>query len=198
MESIAPRYCPRCGTAMPDPPKSGHLTCSIDGYIWYGDPKIATGVLVSRSPNLFDATKHPAKKRQDDSNSAESSTTAAIPDELLLVRRNHDPAMGHWAFPSGFVDAGEIVEHAAIREVFEETSVEIVLDHLIGVYSETGNAVVFIAYAGTLVSGEATAGDEAFEVGWFRLDKLPDLAFPHDNKIVSDWKRLQTLDTNST
>ena len=198
MESIAPRYCPSCGTAMPNPPKSGRLTCSMDGYIWYGDPKIATGVLVSRSRNLSGTTKHPTENQNVGSNSAEVSTTKVIPNELLLVRRNHDPAMGRWAFPSGFVDAGEIVEHAAIREVFEETSVEIVLDHLIGVYSETGNAVVFIAYAGTLVSGEATAGDEAFEVGWFTSDKLPKLAFPHDNTIIADWKTLQTPYTSST
>ena len=164
------KFCDRCGDSLANKTVEGkqRQTCTTCGHTVFLDPKLAVVVLVSTE------------------------------EKLVLVRRAIEPALGHWAFPSGFVDAGEIVEHAAIREVFEETSVEIVLDHLIGVYSETGNAVVFIAYAGTLVSGEATAGDEAFEVGWFRLDKLPDLAFPHDNKIVSDWKRLQTLDTNST
>ena len=96
--------------------------------------------------------------------------------------------MRKWAFPSGFVDAGEVVEDAARREVREETGVEVRIDRLIGVYSEAGEAVVFIAYAGTLIGGEALAGDEAFEIGWFSSDALPELAFPHDDQILRDWQ----------
>ncbi len=158
---------------MPAPSEGDRPTCPACDYVAYPDPKVATGVLISR----------PRSAEPGD------PTSGAIDDlELLLVRRNHEPALGRWAFPSGFVDAGEVVEAAAIREVFEETGVTIALDRLVGVYSEPGNMVVFVAYAGHVVSGEAVAGDEAFELGWFGLDTLPELAFPHDDQIVAEWR----------
>jgi 8-oxo-dGTP diphosphatase len=163
MEFIAPRFCPHCGTAIGQPAEGDQPSCPSCEFVWYRDPKVAAGVLVSRAIGSGDGV------------------------ELLLVRRNHAPAFGRWAFPSGFVDAGEVVECAALREVFEETGVTAGLDGLIGVYSESGNAVVFVAYAGTHVSGVAVAGDEAFEVSWFGADMLPELAFPHDAQIVADW-----------
>ena len=190
MESIAPRFCPRCGTAIPNPPEGDRPTCPSCDYVWYGDPKLATGVLVSRPRQIDDAEA--ARAAGPKGHQGPEGPPKGHPNglELLLVRRNHAPAIGRWAFPSGFVDAGEVVEDAAVREVFEETAVNVRLDGLVGVYSEADNAVVFIAYAGTLVAGEATAGDEAFEVGWFPPDALPDLAFPHDDEIVADWRRL--------
>ena len=179
MEYEPPRFCPRCATPVPAAEPDERPTCPACGYVSYVDPKVATGVLVSRP-------------RADAPIPADASASGADPGagdvELLLVRRNHAPALGRWAFPSGFVDAGEVVEEAAIREVFEETGVTVALDRLIGVYSEPGNLVVFVAYAGHLVSGEAAAGDEAFEVGWYRPDRLPELAFPHDDAIVAAWR----------
>ncbi len=176
MESLPPRFCPRCGAAIPAPPEGERPTCPRGDYVWYGDPKVAAGVLVSRP-------------RANLENGSSADTAGPAARELLLVRRNHEPALGRWAFPSGFVDAGEVVEQAAAREVFEETGVEVRIDGLVGVYSEAGNAVVFIAYAGTLVAGEANPGDEAFEVGWFAPDALPELAFPHDDQIVAGWRQ---------
>lgn len=149
-----PRFCPRCGRALGPALATGD-GCPEDGYRWYVDPKVAVGVLV-----------HDAAGR------------------LLLVKRNHDPAMGAWAFPSGYVDAGEILEDAAVREVREETGVEVRLDHLLGAWSEPGEPVVFLAYAGTHLSGAAIAGPEAEAVGWFEPDALPTLAFPHDDEII--------------
>ena len=171
MANDASLFCPRCGTAIPAPGEGARPTCPACDYVVYADPKVATGVLVSRAARAGAASEH----------------GGAL--ELLLVRRNHEPALGRWAFPSGFVDAGEVVEDAARREVVEEAGVEVAIDGLIGVYSEAGNPVVFVAYAGSVVSGEATAGDEAFEVGWFGIDALPDLAFPHDGRIVADWQQ---------
>src|SRR5690606_33928087 len=130
-----------------------------DGYRWYADPKVATGVLVTDARG-----------------------------RLLLVKRNHDPAMGRWAFPSGYVDAGEVLEEAATREVFEETGIEVRLERLLGAWSHPGDAVVFLAYAAVHVAGEALAGPEAEQVGWFAPDALPPLAFPHDDEIVAHWR----------
>lgn len=159
------RFCPRCGTALP--PRAD-ATCPSDGYRWYPDPKVAVGVLVSEQP----PSSHGSPR-------------------LLLVRRNHEPAMGQWAFPSGYVDAGEVLEAAAAREVAEETGVEVGLDGLLGAWSEAGNPVVFLAYAGHLLAGTPAPGDEASEVGWFDVSALPALAFDHDGEVVArylEWR----------
>lgn len=133
--------------------------CPDDGYRWFPDPKVAVGVLLEDRDG-----------------------------RILLVRRNHEPAYGQWAFPSGFVDAGEVLEEAAMREVREEAVVEATLDRLIGAWSQPDSAVVFIAYAGRLLRGNATPGDEAIEVGWFAVDALPELAFAHDADVVAAWQ----------
>ena len=143
---------------MPAAAPGERPACRRGHFTWYPDPKVAVGVLAARD------------------------------GALLLVRRNHEPAYGRWAFPSGFVDAGEVIEQAAAREVFEETGVTVRLDALLGVYSEPGEPVVFIAYAGTIVDGEPVAGDEAFEVAFFAPDALPELPFPHDARVVAAWR----------
>ena len=133
--------------------------CAACGETTYLDPKVATGVVVEHG------------------------------DGILLVRRNHEPMMGRWAFPSGYVDAGEVVEEAAVREVREETGVEVALDALLGVWSQRGERVIFIAYAGHSVGGAPAAGPEAFEVATFAPDALPALAFPHDDEVIAAWER---------
>jgi ADP-ribose pyrophosphatase YjhB (NUDIX family) len=108
---------------------------------------------------------------------------------LLLNRRATEPGLGRWSFPSGYVDRGEKVEDAAIREVREETGLDVSLGRLIGVYSEVGNPVILIVYAADAWRGEAEAGPEAFEVGWFAPAALPPMAFAHDDQIIRDWQR---------
>jgi len=154
----AARYCGRCGAALA--PGSGRAPprCLRCGHVSYVDPKIAAGVLVERA------------------------------GRLLLVRRNHEPALGRWSFPSGYVDAGEVIEAAAAREVQEETGLDVRLTRLLGVYSSAGEQVVFVAYAGEAPAGEARAGDEVSEARWFEPDAIPDLAFPHDPAIVGAWR----------
>ncbi len=166
------RYCPRCGAPIAaeaieaeaeagEPSSSGPLARCPDpacGYVQYRDPKVAAGVV------------------------------ATIEGRILLVRRNHEPALGRWSFPSGYVDAGEVVEQAAAREVREEAGVEVRIDRLLGVYSEPGEDVIFVAYAGEVVGGEPAPGDEAFEVALFAPDELPALPFPHDDAIIEAWR----------
>ncbi len=152
-------FCPVCGTPL-DPTRGpgGRPECPACGYVRYENPKVATGVVAERG------------------------------GRILLVRRNHEPMLGRWSFPSGFVDAGEVVAEAAAREVREEAGVEVRVERLLGVYSTRGNPVVFIAYAGVITAGEPVAGDEAFEVGLFAPDALPTLAFPHDPAIIEAWR----------
>lgn len=152
-----PRYCPRCGEPIAEA-AAPPARCAGCGYTWYPDPKVATGVVIADGDG-----------------------------RILLVRRNHEPRIGRWAFPSGFVDAGEVPEDAAVREVEEETGLKVQLDRLLGVYSRPGERVIFLAYAGHTVGGDLVAGEECIEVATFPPGALPELAFPNDGAILEAW-----------
>ncbi len=105
---------------------------------------------------------------------------------LLYVRRNHEPAMYQWAWPSGFVDAGERVEDAAVREVREETGVEVEIEDLLGVWSATGDQVVVIGFRARAVGGALRPGSEALAAAWLplRLARRRQHVFRHDAEIL--------------
>ncbi len=106
---------------------------------------------------------------------------------VLIKRKNPPPG---WALPGGFVDYGETVEEAAVREALEETSLRVTLTGLFGVYSSPDRdprqhsiSTVFLATA----SGRPRAADDAADIGIFRKGELPALlAFDH-GKILSDY-----------
>jgi len=107
---------------------------------------------------------------------------------IVLVKRKNPPE--GWALPGGFVDYGESLESAAIREAKEETGLDILLLRQFHTYSDPKRdprhhtiSTVFIARA----KGKATAGDDAKEVGVFRKDNIPDsIAFDHRD-IINDY-----------
>jgi 8-oxo-dGTP diphosphatase len=110
-------------------------------------------------------------------------------DRIVLIERLNEPY--GWALPGGFVDYGETVETAAIREAAEETSLEIRLLEQFYVYSDPARdvrkhtlSVVFIAEA----SGTPIAKDDAKAVGLFDLSALPTpLCFDHQ-QILEDYR----------
>ena len=89
--------------------------------------------------------------------------------------------------PGGFVDLGESVEAAAIRDVEEELHLRVELSHLIGVYSSAQDRTVVVVYAAT-TTGTPTLTEEALEVRAFAPTTIPwqDLAFLSDEKALSD------------
>ncbi|MDN5870104.1 MAG: NUDIX hydrolase [Nitrococcus sp.] len=112
------------------------------------------------------------------------------PDQLVLVQRRNPPH--GLALPGGFVDLGERVEQAAVREALEETGLKVQLQTLLGVYSDPNRdprghtvSVVFIADA----DGEPRAGDDA---GGIRIvdpaDTTLELVFDHAS-ILADYRR---------
>ena len=112
---------------------------------------------------------------------------------IVLIERKHPP-LG-WAIPGGFVDVGETVESATIREAKEETCLDVELVALLGLYSNPARDVrghtvtaVYVARA----HGNPTAADDAMNLAVFRLDQLPTtLAFDHA-LILEDYVRYRT------
>jgi 8-oxo-dGTP diphosphatase len=117
-----------------------------------------------------------------------------IGDRIVLIERKNFPP--GWAVPGGFVDFGETVENAALREALEETSLEVELRALLGVYSrpdrDPRGQTISVVYIGR-AHGTPEARDDAKGVGLFAADQPPaPLAFDHA-EILQDYLRfLQT------
>jgi len=113
-----------------------------------------------------------------------------IPGRGIVFIKRGNPPWG-WALPGGFVDYGETVETAAVREAKEETGLDVTLTGLLGVYSAPDRdprghtlSVVFTARAEN--PEDLKAGDDAAEIRVFAPNSPPDLAFDH-SKIVADY-----------
>lgn len=96
-------------------------------------------------------------------------------DEVLLIRRAKPPRMGEWSIPGGRIEAGEKAVDAAMRELYEETSVKAefggLLDVVDGIYPESSNHYVLIDYWVRWTEGEAIAGDDACEAAFVSIDE---------------------------
>lgn len=121
----------------------------------YLDPKLAAGVLIARDGRVLLGKRGPSAREP-----------------------------GKWSFPAGFVERGERVEDAARREAREEAGLDVAIGRLIGLFSTTGETVVLAVYEGEIIGGEAIAGDDLTELGWFALTDLPELAFARDRQIL--------------
>jgi 8-oxo-dGTP diphosphatase len=117
--------------------------------------------------------------------------------EILLVKRKNEPFKDQLALPGGFVNEGEAVENAAIREAIEETSLEIEPIDILGVYSDPKRDprrhVLTVVFVGTILNGTPNPRDDSSEIKWVRLDdtQKTNLAFDH-KQILSDyieWRR---------
>lgn len=161
------KFCPRCGCMLEDRyvEEEEHIrkVCVGCGFIFYLNPKVVAGS-VPRQGN-----------------------------RIWLVRRNIEPSYDCWTFPGGYVDLGETVAEAAIREAYEETRLHIRLDGLLNVYSYASVGIVLVAYRATVVGGTPATTPESREVRAFRTDDIPwdKLAFPSTRDALTDYLKFE-------
>ena len=115
-------------------------------------------------------------------------------DALLLVRRGRGPAAGEWSVPGGRVEPGETLHAAVVREVLEETGLEVVVDHFLGWVERIDDTFHFVIldFAVTpLDDRPPVAGDDAAEVAWVPSADVADLRlvdglydFLHDKGVL--------------
>ena len=158
------RFCPLCGAPLASKLlRTGdpeRLVCTACGFVLYLDPKVAVGTIIT------------------------------MPDDrIVLVRRAIEPGYGRWVFPGGYVDRGEVVAAAAVREAREEAGLEIQLDGLVSVYSYDGRPPVIIVYAATATGGKLEHDDESLEIGTFTDADIPwdELAFRSTREALRDY-----------
>ncbi|HZN02956.1 MAG TPA: NUDIX hydrolase [Candidatus Polarisedimenticolia bacterium] len=151
--SVPYRFCPRCGGGLESRVVFSHdpprLVCGACGFVFYLDPKVAAGAIC----------------RMDGG--------------VVLLRRGIEPGYGLWVYPGGYVDRGESLEEAAVREAREEVGLEIRLTGLVNAYSYPGRPVIVVVFAADVIGGALTRGEEALDAQVFPPGDIPwgDLAF---------------------
>lgn len=165
MESPSVRFCSRCGGLLAArfvaEESRDRLVCQSCGTITYLNVK------------------------------AVAATIPEVGGAAVLLRRAIEPRIGTWTFPGGFVDLGESVPEAAVRETLEEVNLEVRLTSLLNVYSSAGSPVVLVVYRAEVCAGELRAGVEALEVATFKPDAIPwpELSFWTTTAALQDWVR---------
>ena len=160
------RFCPVCGQPLePRVLKLGEpmrlvCTSAVCGFVFYLDPKVAVGTII-RMPD----------------------------DRIVLVKRAIEPGFGLWVFPGGYVNRGEDVRLAAVREAREEAGIEVRLGELVGIYSYAGSPPVVIVYRASWLGGELAVDDENSEIRAFTAADLPwnELAFRSTREALRDY-----------
>jgi ADP-ribose pyrophosphatase YjhB (NUDIX family) len=157
------RFCPRCGGELAHrivkSNEPKRLVCQTCSFIFYQDPKVVAGTLFM------------------------------LDGGIVLLKRGVEPALGKWVFPGGYVDRGESVRDAAVRETKEESQLEVKLGALLNVYSYPRSPNVIVVYTAEVVGGELAAADESLEARIFAPKEIPwhDLAFDSTKDALNDY-----------
>ena len=154
---MATQFCPQCGAALVRGIVEGRERehCTACGFILYRNP----------APVAMAVVKHDGK--------------------FVFIRRTIPPLKGYWAPSVGYVEIGESVPQAAVREAKEETGLDVELGDLIGVYSHAEVKVILIPYRAQSTGGNPQAGDDAGDIALF--DQFPDQPPPDPNSAFDVW-----------
>ena len=159
------RHCPVCGNEFESKvvreKEPPRLVCKNKDckFVFYLDPKLVACVIVEKD------------------------------NKIILLKRAMSPERGKWVMPGGYVDRGEKVEEAALREAKEECKIDIELKELFGVYSYPGYLEVVIVYLAEYKSGTLAAGDETTDIKLIGIEDIPwsELAFESTRDALKDY-----------
>lgn len=157
----ATRFCAACAAPLTTRCVDGRKrpACERCGAVVYLDPKVAAGAIVVDR------------------------------DRIALVKRAISPARGKWTFPGGYVDRGEPVDRAAVRETWEEAGLRVRIEGLHGVFSYPHVTAVLIVYTAAVTGGALAAGPECEAAAWVEPTAIPwaELAFPSTADALRAW-----------
>lgn len=146
-------------------PRDGRFGCTACGHAVWANPAPAVQALVERD------------------------------GRLLLGRRAYEPSAGKWDLPGGFLEEDEHPLDALVRELREETGLEIEPQRFVGVWMEPGyqgRTVLCLTWDARVAGGAEAAADDVAELGWFAPGELPadeELAFAHFPELLRLWRR---------
>ena len=115
--------------------------------------------------------------------------TVNASDELLVIRRSHEPAFNEWALPGGFLEAGEEPHEGCLRELMEETSLEGKIDALIGIYPrqvEPYGSLLVLAYRVVVDDDAITINHELSDASFYQEHLIPEVRIPLHQEIMRD------------
>ncbi len=168
MNSPDYRFCPRCAGRLETRTLKGgdpeRLVCEACGFVFYLGPKLVVGAIFE------------------------------LDGGVVLIQRSIEPGYGKWTFPGGFVERGEVAEAAAMREVLEESGIEIEVTGIVGLYTYRGQVPAIAVFSGRVTGGEPTPLDETMAVRSFAHDELPwsEMAFPSTEQALKDYLRIRS------
>lgn len=154
-------WCPRCRAKMGVGLEGGieRPTCPDCGFVQYLNPAPGAGVVLLRD------------------------------GKVCLVQRRFEPKSGQWTLPTGFMEWDETVEQTAVREVKEETGLDVDLTGLLAVESgilPPDRPVLVTFFTGREIGGELQAADDAAAAGFYDLEELPGpIAFATHRKVLA-------------
>ena len=154
------RFCPVCGGSLDLRVRGDaeRLVCAACGFVFYQNPIVGVAVIVSDEAH-----------------------------RVLLVQRARGERAGQWCIPCGNVEWDEHIREAAVRELREETGLEVTVDSVYEVHSnfhDPESHTVGVWFAGHVTGGRLEAGDDASAAAYFDLGTLPPLAFETDRLVL--------------
>ncbi len=159
------RYCPRCADELVESVvrESRRLTCPSCHFILYRNPAPVTATIAERDGSI------------------------------LLVRRRYAPGRGLWCLPTGFIENDETPEESAVREVREESGMDVELTGLFDSWAtgeDPRTPIVCFAFTALVSGGELKSGDDASDAAFFRPAEIPgDLAFESHRRVIARYLR---------
>lgn len=162
-----PSYCPICGETLTEREEGGRLrpACDTCGYVHYINPVPGVGMVIEMDGGV------------------------------VLIQRKNPPHQGEWTLPSGFVEADESAEEAAIREAKEETGLKTEIIEMANINSfPEGPPVsgIMIFYRMRPIGGKLQADDDALDVRVFQPEEMPLLPFRTHREMMAEWLERHT------